>query len=160
MRIRGEEIAARRTTTQSIMPLGMLNENHEPTAFYGVERNFVETAIIPSTWREGGVGFHGNTSVGLNWDVGVTTGLNLGGWNPNPENPLYRTAFDLEASGAAPLQATHQELQFARAQNLSQYISVSYTGVPGLLAGAAVWVRRRMALTRATSSSTEKGFTR
>lgn len=122
-----------------LMPFGLINEHHEPTNFYGVQRNFVETLIIPSTWREGGVGFHGNTSVGLNWDVGVTTGLNLGGWNPNPEDPLYRTAFDLEASGAAPLQATHQELQFARAQNLSQYVSVSYTGVPGLLAGAAVF---------------------
>ncbi len=27
-----------------LMPLGLLNENHEPTAFYGVHRNFVETA--------------------------------------------------------------------------------------------------------------------
>ena len=38
-----------------LIPAGLLNENHEPTAFYGVERNFVETAIIPSTWREGGL---------------------------------------------------------------------------------------------------------
>ena len=38
-----------------LMPVGLLNENHEPTAYYGVERNFVETAIIPTTWREGGV---------------------------------------------------------------------------------------------------------
>ena len=37
------------------MPAGLLNENHEPTAYYGVERNFVETAIIPTTWREGGL---------------------------------------------------------------------------------------------------------
>ena len=47
------------------MPLGLLNENHEPTAFYGVERNFVETAIIPSTWREGGVQVVGNFDNGL-----------------------------------------------------------------------------------------------
>src|SRR5215831_15930007 len=37
-----------------LIPLGLLNEHHEPTNYYGVERNFVETAIIPSTWREGG----------------------------------------------------------------------------------------------------------
>ena len=122
-----------------LMPFGLLNEHHEPTNFYGVQRNFVETLIIPSTWREGGVGFHGNTRVGVNWDVGVTTGLNLSNWEPNPEGPLYRTAFDLEANDAAPMQATHQELQFANAQNLSQYLSASYTGIPGLLAGAAVF---------------------
>src|SRR2546430_883083 len=43
-----------------LMPVGLLNENHEPTAYYGVERNFVETAIIPTTWREGGVQFVGS----------------------------------------------------------------------------------------------------
>ena len=55
------------------MPAGLLNENHEPTAYYGVERNFVETAIIPSTWREGGVQFVGSFDNGLSvQDVGVT----------------------------------------------------------------------------------------
>ena len=39
-----------------LIPAGLLNTNHEPTAYYGVERNFVETAIIPSTWREAGIG--------------------------------------------------------------------------------------------------------
>ena len=122
-----------------LMPFGMLNEHHEPTNFYGVQRNFVETLIIPSTWREGGVGLHGLTAGGLKWDVGLTTGLDLGAWDPNPEDPLYRTAFELETNDVAPMQATHQELQFAKAQNLSQYLSLSYTGVPGLLAGAALF---------------------
>ena len=54
-----------------LMPFGLLNEHHEPTNFYGVQRNFVETLIIPSTWREGGVGVHGDTDYGLNWDLGV-----------------------------------------------------------------------------------------
>src|SRR5438477_3501394 len=36
-----------------LIPLGILNETHEPPTYYGVERNFVETRIIPSTWREG-----------------------------------------------------------------------------------------------------------
>ncbi len=47
-----------------LMPFGLLNEHHEPTNFYGVQRNFVETLIIPSTWREGGFNFHGNTQSG------------------------------------------------------------------------------------------------
>jgi hypothetical protein len=122
-----------------LMPFGLLNEHHEPTHYYGVQRNFVETLIIPSTWREGGFGLHGNTEIGLNWDAGVTTGLNLGGWEINPEDPQYRTALDLENNGVAPMQATHQELSLANGHHLSQYLSLNYSGIPGLLAGAAVF---------------------
>jgi len=122
-----------------LMPFGLLNEHHEPTNYYGVQRNFVETLIIPSTWREGGLGLHGNTEIGLNWDVGVTTGLDIGGWEVNPEDPQYRTALELEDAGVAPMQATHQELSLANGQHLSQYVSINYTGVPGLLGGAAIF---------------------
>jgi Phosphate-selective porin O and P len=122
-----------------LMPFGLLNEHHEPTNYYGVQRNFVETLIIPSTWREGGFGLHGNTEIGLNWDAGVTTGLNLGGWDINPEDPQYRTALELEDNDIAPMQATHQELALANGHHLSQYLSLNYSGVPGFLAGAAVF---------------------
>ena len=118
-----------------LMPVGLLNEHHEPTAFYGVQRNFVETLIIPSTWREGGIGLHGTSDIGLTWDAGVTTGLNLGGWNPMLEDPAYRTALDLENSGVAPMQAMHQELQNANVQHLSNYAGLNYNGVPGLQVG-------------------------
>jgi hypothetical protein len=122
-----------------LIPAGLLNEHHEPTNFYGVQRNFVETLIIPSTWREGGVALHGSTQSGLTWDVGLTTGMNLGGWDINPEDPQYRTALDLINNGVGPLQATHQELSLANGQKLSQYVSLNYSGVPGLLAGASVF---------------------
>jgi hypothetical protein len=121
-----------------LMPFGLLNEHHEPTNYYGVQRNFVETLIIPSTWREGGVGFHGHTSAGLSWDVGLTTGVNLNGWEINPEDPQYRTALQLGNHGVGPLAAVHQELSLADGQNLSQYLALNYSGVPGLLVGAAV----------------------
>jgi hypothetical protein len=122
-----------------LIPAGHLNEHHEPTNFYGVQRNFVETLIIPSTWREGGVAVHGSTQGGLTWDVGLTSGVNLGGWDINPEDPQYRTALDLINNGVGPLAATHQELSLANGRNLSQYLSLNYSGVPGLLAGASVF---------------------
>ena len=119
-----------------LMPVGLLNEHHEPTNYFGVQRNFVETLIIPSTWREGGVGLHGTSDIGLTWDLGLTTGLNLGGWNNSPEDPQYRTALDMEDNDIAPMQAMHQELQLANAQHLAQYAGVNYVGVPGLQVGA------------------------
>jgi hypothetical protein len=121
-----------------LMPFGLLNEHHEPTNFYGVQRNFVETLIIPSTWREGGVSLQGGTSGGVGWNVGVVTGFDLSKWEFAPPYPPYSTALELQASGIAPLQATHQELALANAHYLSQYLALSYYGVPGLLIGGAV----------------------
>lgn len=43
-----------------LVPLGILNEVHEPPTFFGVERNIVETQIIPSTFSEAGVQLLGN----------------------------------------------------------------------------------------------------
>ena len=43
-----------------LIPMGIVNEYHEPTAFNGVERPVLDTKLSPSTWREVGVGFSGN----------------------------------------------------------------------------------------------------
>ena len=39
-----------------LVPMGFINEIHEPTFFFGAERPEVERVILPSTWRENGVG--------------------------------------------------------------------------------------------------------
>ena len=38
-----------------LIPVGILNQTHEPDTFYGVERNNVEKNIIPTTCGEGGL---------------------------------------------------------------------------------------------------------
>lgn len=58
-----------------LVPIGMLNERHEPTTFFGVERNPVETNIIPTTWWEGGVGFSGDLPADVKYDLAVHSGL-------------------------------------------------------------------------------------
>jgi hypothetical protein len=122
-----------------LLPFGFINEHHEPTNFYGMQRNFVETLIIPSTWREGGLSFHGDTGFGVAWSAGVTTGVNLAHWDFAPEFPQYTTALELANNTPAPLQATHQELALASARHLSQYVALNYFGLPGLDVGAAVF---------------------
>ena len=111
-----------------LMPVGLLNQNHEPTAYYGVERNFVETAIIPTTWREAGVGLSGEFGDGFTWDTGLTTGFDLTKWDP--------------ASGEgreSPLGAIHQEGQLAKSRNLAVHGALNWRGVPGLLVGGSVF---------------------
>ncbi len=39
--------------------IGLLNENHLPVNFNGVERPLVEQLVIPATWRELGIGWYG-----------------------------------------------------------------------------------------------------
>ena len=58
-----------------LLPVGLLNETHEPTRFYGVERNPVEKNIIPTTWWEAGVGLYGQLSDTWNYAAYVHSGL-------------------------------------------------------------------------------------
>jgi hypothetical protein len=111
-----------------LIPAGLLNLAHEPTAYYGVERNFVETAIIPSTWREVGVGLSGDLLSGLAWDVGLTTGFDITKW-------------DAAASEGreSPLGSIHQEGQLAKSRNLSVHGALNWRGFPGLLIGGSVF---------------------
>ena len=111
-----------------LIPAGLLNENHEPTAFYGVERNFVETAIIPSTWREGGLQLVGNFDNGLTLQGGVTTGFDLNKWD----------AASTEGKNS-PLASIHQELALAKAHDLAVFGAVNWRGIPGLLVGGSLF---------------------
>lgn len=47
-----------------LAPFGIVNEIHEPTTFFGVFRPSVETQIIPTTWRENGIGLFGDFDLG------------------------------------------------------------------------------------------------
>jgi hypothetical protein len=66
-----------------LVPMGFVNERHEPTTFVSTNRPFVERNLLPATWRELGAGFWG--SVGpVDWRAYAVTGLD---------------AFDFKASG-------------------------------------------------------------
>jgi hypothetical protein len=57
--------------------IGILNEAHLPNSFNGNERTQVETYIIPSTWRELGIGFYGDAgAIPVNYSVAIVNGLN------------------------------------------------------------------------------------
>jgi hypothetical protein len=111
-----------------LIPAGLLNENHEPNAYYGVFRNFVETAIIPSTWREGGLQIVGSYDNGLTAQAGITTGFDLNKWDAT------------STEGAeSPLGSIHQELQLAKARDLSVFGALNWRGVPGLHVGGSIF---------------------
>lgn len=60
-----------------LIPMGIVNEYHEPTTFNGVERPLVDSKIAPTTWREIGVGFSGNVfPASLKYQVYLMNGFN------------------------------------------------------------------------------------
>ncbi len=59
-----------------LVPMGIVNLEHEPTTFHGVERPNVDKLIIPSTWREGAVGLVGRANDTISYELYLMGGLN------------------------------------------------------------------------------------
>ncbi|MDX2359294.1 MAG: hypothetical protein QNK23_00715 [Crocinitomicaceae bacterium] len=60
-----------------LIPMGYVNEFHEPTLFNGVERPSVDKYIIPTTWRELGLGLHGIfKKANLKYQIYAVNGFN------------------------------------------------------------------------------------
>jgi hypothetical protein len=57
-----------------LLPVGLTNEQHEPTAFLGARRPLVEQRIIPSTWSDLGGGIFGEVGR-TSYRAYVVTGL-------------------------------------------------------------------------------------
>ena len=105
-----------------LLPIGIMNETHEPNTFYGVERNNVEKMIIPSTWWESGVMVSHHTDAGLKIEVAAHSGLKL----PESGSKMYAVRYGRQKASEAD---THE---------LAYTAAVTYTGIAGLEIGAAI----------------------
>jgi hypothetical protein len=99
-----------------VLPIGIINQTHEPTTFYGVERNRVESEIIPTTWWEAGVSMYGEIAPGWNYDAVLHSGLAAPTEGDNPYRPR---------SGRLKVsEADDQDAAFTG--------RIRFTGIPGL----------------------------
>ncbi len=64
-----------------LVPMGIINQWHEPPVFHGAARPHLDTVVIPSTWRELGVGFFGRPVEPLRYEVYAMTGLDPAGFS-------------------------------------------------------------------------------
>ncbi|MBN4080429.1 inverse autotransporter beta domain-containing protein [Beggiatoa alba] len=103
-----------------LVPVGILNETHEPPTFYGVERNPVEKNIVPATWWEGGAGVSGEMAKGWRYDVALTSGLDLG------------------TSGTTKVRSGRQKVGKAKVDSLMTSARIKWIGVPGLEVAATL----------------------
>ncbi|PKH56454.1 porin [Shewanella sp. Choline-02u-19] len=95
-----------------LMPVGIINETHEPPAFYGVERNPVEKNILPATWWEAGLNLNIQAAPGLAFDGAVTSGLYV--------------------DESYSIRGGRQKVSKAKAEDLAYTARIKYTAVPGL----------------------------
>jgi hypothetical protein len=58
-----------------LVPMGIVNRAHEPPVFHGVDRPSFDQAIIPSTWREVGIGLTGRFKQRWRYEVYAMTGV-------------------------------------------------------------------------------------
>src|SRR5262249_39153054 len=58
-----------------LVPVGWINEIHEPPTFLGALRPDVETFLLPSTWSAGGFGIHGELGSGISYRAYALEGL-------------------------------------------------------------------------------------
>ncbi len=66
-----------------LVPMGMVNEAHEPTFYLAVNRPEVDQRIIPSTWREVGAGLFAEPTDWMDYRVYGINGFNALGFKPS-----------------------------------------------------------------------------
>jgi hypothetical protein len=101
-----------------LMPMGWLNELHEPTVYLGAVRPRTENRIIPTTWRENGIGAYGALG-GFDYRTYIVNGLDASGFS------------------AKGLRGGRQKGAKAKAEDFAWVGRLDFTGVPGLTAGLA-----------------------
>ena len=112
-----------------LVPMGIVNEFHEPTTFNGVERPSVDNVIVPSTWREIGVGVTGRFNE-----------LSLG-YQAYVFNGFKSTSFDEEGGvngylkGSNGLRSGRQKAIRSTIDSPTFSIKFDYYGIPGLRLG-------------------------
>ena len=105
-----------------LMPVGIINERHEPPVYNGVERPFVDTVIVPSTWFDVGAGIHGVLGRGFRYRAYAVAPLNA-----------------LEFSADEGIRGGAQKGAEANVRNIAYTGRVEYLGIRGLTLGASVW---------------------
>jgi DtxR family Mn-dependent transcriptional regulator len=108
-----------------LMPVGIINERHEPPVYYGVERPFVDTVIIPTTWFEAGVGVHGEVGRGWRYRTFVAAPLNAA-----------------EFSAEEGIREGRQQGSEANAGRIATTGRLEYVGIRGLTLGGSWWEGR------------------
>ena len=104
-----------------LIPMGFVNEIHEPPFYFGTQRPEVERTIIPTTWRENGAGVFGDLGESIAYRVYVVNGLDGSGFT------------------SAGLRGGRQKGSETKADDLAVVGRLDLTLLPGLVVGGSFY---------------------
>lgn len=113
-----------------LVPMGLINQRHEPTLFNTVQRPDVEKYLIPSTWHETGILAYGSFSdIGLSYTAGIINALALNNDNnmPGSVNKKWIRSGRIGSEENGPM------------QRVAFVGRVDYSGISGLLLGTSAY---------------------
>ena len=106
-----------------LMPIGNLNEYHEPPNFYSVERPYLQRNLIPTTWQEAGAGVVGEWA-GVRYRMYVTSGLDASGF-----------------TASSGIRDGRGHVAEQPSSGLAYAGRVEYVGIAGITAGASAFLQ-------------------
>lgn len=111
-----------------LVPMGIINEYHEPTTFNGVERPAMDNAIVPTTWRELGVGVTGRfPEASLSYQAYIFNGFKSTALNGDEVEGYL--------SGSSGLRGGRQKGIQSTVDSPTLSVKFDYYGLPGLRMG-------------------------
>lgn len=113
-----------------LVPVGRINKYHEPTTFYSTERPELYREIIPSTWMEPSLGFFGQITDTLDYQVMVSTGL----------EDFSSSAAGPGVTAASGMRNARPRLRAADESNLAYSGRLHFNGIEGLDASTSFYV--------------------
>jgi len=113
-----------------LIPMGIINEYHEPTTFNGVARPMLDRVVVPTTWREIGAGFTGRVQdLGLKYQVYLFNGFNG-----------YDSDGNAKLSGSGFLRSGRQKGAKSYMSSPNFSAKIDYYGIMGLKLGLASYI--------------------
>lgn len=111
-----------------LLPMGLVNEKHEPTLFTTVQRPNTSKNLIPSTWHESGIMLYGNIIDNLSYKLGTFTAFDLDMGAGDGDKWLRNSRIGSFGN------SERENLRMAGVAR------VDYTGINGLLLGASTYI--------------------
>ena len=112
-----------------LIPMGLMNEYHEPTIFNGVNRPTIANALYPSSWREIGAGVAGNLpNAALRYQLYAVNGL------------MSYNNGEAKLDGSKPLRGARQKGAQVNMTAPDLSAKINYYGIKGMDIGLAAYV--------------------
>jgi hypothetical protein len=112
-----------------LVPMGIINEFHEPTTFNGTERPAMDNVIVPTTWREIGIGVAGRfNDISLGYQAYVFNGFK----STTPDGEGGVSGF---LKGSNGLRSGRQKAIQSTVDSPTLSTKLDYYGIPGLRLG-------------------------